>query len=357
MKRRAESSNRQSAVSIDSLRRTLLKTIPALAIAPGLFAQSPPSPVAVQKLHSFNLRVADVARSVAFYQDLFAAPIQARQGNTVFLRIGSGPHCFSVSPVQAGQPPGFAHIGLSVANFSVTSIQAQLQAFGIASAPPPQPGQSALDHAMRHWAIARGDTTELYFADIEGLVYHLTSEQYCGGSGAIGAVCERIEPAATSGMFKLVDLSHFTNFLANRDRANEFYMRVFGKQFQAYQGPSSPVIGVGDGVQFLMYVGGSQEGAPTQPGRIDHTCFSVEDFSVDGILAKLTDYGLSGVESGNAAPPMTHWVSMRMPNRGGAEGGTPEVYFADPDGIHIQLQDASYCGGGGYLGNECPLLA
>jgi hypothetical protein len=42
-----------------------------------------------------------------------------------------------------------------------------------------------------------------------------------------------------------------------------------------------------------------------------------------------------------------------MPNRGGAEGGTPELYFSDPDGIHVQLQEPSYCGGTGYLGNDC----
>jgi hypothetical protein len=50
---------------------------------------------------------------------------------------------------------------------------------------------------------------------------------------------------------------------------------------------------------------------------------------------------------------MMHYVSLRMPERGGVEGGTPEVYFTDPDGILVQLQDPSYCGGGGYLGNEC----
>ena len=44
---------------------------------------------------------------------------------------------------------------------------------------------------------------------------------------------------------------------------------------------------------------------------------------------------------------------MRMPDRDGAASGTPELYFTDPDGILIQLQDVSYCGGGGYLGDEC----
>lgn len=338
-------------------RRTLLKALPALVFSPGLLAQATPVPVAVQKLHSFNLRVTDVARSTAFYQDLFGAPVQARQGEVVYLRIGAGPRFFSLSPLQAGQQPGFAHIGLSVADFTVETVQTQLQAYAIAPATAPLPGQAALEQAMRSWTVIRGDTTELYFADLEGIVYHLTSEQDCGGSGPVGAVCDGVDPASASGMFKLVDISHFTTFLANNGRANEFYTRIFGKQYQAYQGPTSPIIGVGDGIQFLMYVGGNQEGAPTQPGRIDHSCFSVEDFSVDGILARLTEYGLTGVNSGNGAPPMSHWVSMRMPNRGGVEGGTPEVYFSDPDGIHIQLQDAGYCGGGGYLGNECAPLA
>src|SRR5262249_35093829 len=47
-------------------------------------------------------------------------------------------------------------------------------------------------------------------------------------------------------------------------------------------------------------------------------------------------------------------VSMRMENRGGAPGGTPELYFTDPDGLLMQLQDTSYCGGGGFLGDTCP---
>ena len=47
---------------------------------------------------------------------------------------------------------------------------------------------------------------------------------------------------------------------------------------------------------------------------------------------------------------------MRMENRGGAQSGTPELYFTDPDGLLMQLQDSTYCGGGGFFGNECPKL-
>jgi hypothetical protein len=50
---------------------------------------------------------------------------------------------------------------------------------------------------------------------------------------------------------------------------------------------------------------------------------------------------------------MISYVSLRMPARGGAPGGTPELYFTDPDGLLMQLQDVRYCGGGGYLGDVC----
>ena len=151
----------------------------------------------------------------------------------------------------------------------------------------------------------------------------------------------------------LVDINHFTNYMTHSPRASQFYLDLFGLQYQSFQGPNSPTVGVGDGKQFLMYVGGAQETAPTQPGRIDHVSLSVTDFDVDAILAKLTGYGLTARADASVTPALSHWVSMRMPNRGGAEGGTPELYFSDPDGLHIQLQHVDYCGGGGYLGDQC----
>jgi len=203
-------------------RRALLKTIPALAIAPALFAQVNPDPLAVRKLHSFGIRVTDVDRSVEFYQTLFGAPIQARQGDTVCLRIGDGPRFFSISPVQNSEQPSITHIGLSIAEFDVDAVIGQLTEFGFSRATMPAPGQDRLTMAMRYWINERGLTAggssygsrDLYFADIEGVVYHLSSEDHCGGGGALGNVCDTVEPAPTSGMLRLVDLSHFTNFTA-----------------------------------------------------------------------------------------------------------------------------------------------
>ncbi len=342
-------------------RRTLLKAIPALTFSSSLFAQATAQPIAVRKLHSFGLRVSDVGRSLKFYQDLFAAPVQSRQGETVCLRIGAGPGFFSLSPIQSEQQPGISHIGLSVENFNLEAVRARLDGFGIARHSATVPTQASLDVAMKSWITTRGrqeggsasGTEELFFADVEGLIYQLAPEDHCGGSGESGTVCEQLEAAPGTGLFKSVDLSHFTNFLANRDRANEFYTRIFGLGYQAYQGPTSPIIGVGDGIQFLMYVGGNQNGAPTQPGRVDHVCLGVENFDVDSIISRLENYGFGARKDPSNTPPLVHWISRRMSNRGGAEGGTPEVYFSDPDGIRIQLQDAVYCGGGGYLGDDC----
>jgi len=359
--------SKTSRVLPSSQRRNLLRAIPSLFLFPGVSAvmAQQAMPVAVRKLHSFTIRVSDLARSLSFYQDLFAAPVQARQGDEVLLRIGSGPQHFRLRPVRAGEAPGFSSIGLSVEDFDLDRVRQQLIAFGVTPGSPPEPGDPQLSMAMRSWVVERGPgeggassgTRELYFADIEGIRYHLTALDYCGGSGPQGSSCSAPEPAPAEAMFNLVDLSHFTTFLASRDRANDFYRRAFGKNYQAYQGPGAPVIGVGDGLQFLMYVGGSSTGAPASAGRIDHSCFSVTDFNVERILTQLTDYGLSPRQDANDTGPLMHWVSMRMPNRGGAAGGTPELYFTDPDGIRIQLQDPGYCGGTGYLGDQCPPLA
>lgn len=341
-------------------RRSILKAIPALGLCSPLLAQSA-TPIAVRKLHSYGMRVTDVERSLRFYQDIFGAAIQARQGDTVCLRIGDGPRFFSLTPTAPGQQPGFSHVGLGVEDFDLAAVRDQLDAFGISRRAQPGPNEASLDVAMQSWTRTRGSseggaasgTEELFFADVEGLIYQLNGMDHCGGAGELGALCERVEYSPTSGLFRSIDINHFTNFLANNARGNEFYTRIFGLGYQAYQGPSSPIVGIGDGLQFLMYVGGNQDGAPTAPGRVDHVCLSIEDFDVDGIIAKLEDYGFTAREDASSTPPLVHWISMRMPNRGGVEGGTPEVYFSDPDGIRIQVQDAVYCGGGGYLGDDC----
>jgi hypothetical protein len=79
---------------------------------------------------------------------------------------------------------------------------------------------------------------------------------------------------------------------------------------------------------------------------------NMENFNPNAVLKTLAEFGITE-RSGGATPPLRSYVTLRMPDRGGAPGGTPELYFTDPDGLLIQLQDVSYCGGGGFLGNVC----
>ncbi|MFT4861712.1 MAG: catechol 2,3-dioxygenase-like lactoylglutathione lyase family enzyme [Pseudohongiellaceae bacterium] len=348
-----------TATTLNSRRRFIqgLSVLPFCSASALAFSQAAAqSPIALAKLHSFGLLVSDVARSVTFYQAVFGASVQARHDDKVILRIGDGPRFFSISPTSAGQSPGISHIGLGLENYSLEAVVAQLQGFGL-SAIDSAPAANSLEGAMNYWVNRRANgAADLYFRDIEGISYQLSSLEHCGGSGFDGEVCTGLELSPSPGMFRLADLSHFTTFLANKDRANKFYTETFGLSYQAYQGENFPIVGVGDGLQFLMYVGGADESAPQRPGRIDHVCFNMRDFSVVGILQQLTDFGLTARMNDNDTQPLMHWVSLRMPNRGGVEGGTPEVYFSDPDGIRIQLQDIGYCGGGGYLGDSCPPL-
>jgi catechol 2,3-dioxygenase-like lactoylglutathione lyase family enzyme len=148
--------------------------------------------------------------------------------------------------------------------------------------------------------------------------------------------------------------SHCTIFGSDANRSNKFYQDLFGFSVRSYQGPTAPTLAVGPDVQFLMFTGGGAA-APARPASINHFCMNLERFNTDQILKTLDSYGIKPRENATGpVGPLRSYVSMRMENRGGAKEGTPELYFTDPDGIVVQLQDVRYCGGAGVLGDVCP---
>jgi catechol 2,3-dioxygenase-like lactoylglutathione lyase family enzyme len=329
-------------------RRLFTAGLAALTVAPRAFAQS--AAIKLRKLHCFEIRVSDVDRSVRFYQGLFGMPVQARGADRICLRIGEGPQFMAIRPVRDGEMPAITYLGYSIDGYDPDRALAALRGASFAEIDPPPITSSGIEHPMSAWIRRRGDTRELFFSDARGLIVQLADPAYCGGTGAAGDQCAAPE-AAPDGLIALNDLNHFTVFVNDGAAANRFYQETFGLSVQAYQGPRAPVTGIGDGHQFVMYAGPPRD-EPT-PASINHACFNMRDFDVDRVLGTLTDYGLSA-RGDRRTGPLMHYVSLRMPNRGGAEGGTPELYFTDPDGLLMQLQDISYCGGGGYLGNECP---
>lgn len=330
-------------------RRQLMLGLAVLPLPRIALAQNAP-PIVLRRLNCFEIRVSDVPRSVAFYQDLFGMPVQARHGDRVCLRVGEGPQFMAIRRCEDGESPAITQLGYAVADFDLVSQQQALSTLGYQEIEAPALSAPGLDNAMRQWLRQRGETMELYFADARGVIVQLSGEDYCGGAGALGTECAAPE-AAPEGMFRLHDINHFTAFVNDGAGANRYYQDTFGLEVQAYQGPNSPVTGIGDGYQFVMYAG-PFPGGEDAPANLHHGCFNMDDFDEERILAQLTDYGLTA-QGERQIGPLMHYVSRRQPDRGGAEGGTPELYFTDPDGILMQLQDRSYCGGGGYLGNEC----
>jgi catechol 2,3-dioxygenase-like lactoylglutathione lyase family enzyme len=366
--------------SID--RRQFLATLPALALTPQLVAQSQTRPqFRTTGLSQITLTVSDVKRSLEFYQGLFGMPVQARQGSTVLLRIGNGPRFIALRQAATGEKPSISALGFGVQDFSVDRALQTLAAHGITPAPAnadkPGPKQSLVRTRRQNEGGSPEGTRDLFAADPSGVVFQLHDVSYCGGSGALGNVCPMAEPSPKRGLIALKDTSHFT-IAASDPTTVPMYMDLFGLKPMVYQA-ATPAWQIGNGVHFLMFIGGGGPtrggGAASQPpaggappaGRggpggpparaagIDHACVAMDNFDPAVVTKTLVSYGLKQQDSQGRSPLVTY-ISLRMPNRGGAEGGTPELYFTDPDGLAIQIQDVKYCGGGGFLGELCPPL-
>jgi len=372
--------------SID--RRHFIAALPALALAPRVLAQAPArAPFRVNGLSQITLTVSDVARSLDFYQGLFGMPVQARQGSTVLLRIGNGPRFLALRQAAAGERPSISALGFGVQDFSVDRALQALSTHGFTAAPSdaqkPGPKQTLVrTRRANEGGSPDGSTRDLFVADPSGVVFQLHDVSYCGGSGALGNMCPMPEPSPKKGIMALKDTSHFT-IAASDPMTVPMYMELFGFKPMVYQA-QTPAWQVGNGVHFLMFIGGGgptrggaapgasgpAAGAPPAGGRgagapggggparaagIDHACVAMDNFDPAAVTKLLVSYGLKQQE-GQGRTPLVTYISLRMPNRGGAEGGTPELYLTDPDGLAIQLQDVKYCGGGGFLGELCPPL-
>lgn len=315
-----------------------------------LTALAPPlgPPIPVQSINHMTLSVSDPAASLAWYQGLFGMPIAARQGDTIVMQVGDGPQFIALGGT-GGDNPRITHLCLAVENFNDERIGQLLADNGIAA--------TGASGAMRSRVRMRGaeaggapaGTPELYFGDADGIVVQLQDTTYCGGAGLLGEAClASPEPAPGRGLLRLREFNHFTLFVSDQARSIELYQRLFGLPIDTYQG-AMPVLRVGTGKQFLALAQ-----VPQLAGRIHHASMAVDNFNVENIFALLQSYGLTVLgEAAGATGPLQTYVTLRGPDRGGAVDGTPELYFTDPDGILIQLQDSSYCGGNGYLGDEC----
>ncbi|MGY8674331.1 MAG: VOC family protein [Verrucomicrobiia bacterium] len=296
-----------------------LSLLGAIALASHSHGEAPePGTIPVTAINHMVIKVSDLERSLKWYQGLFGLPIVARQGDTVILQIGDGPQFLAIADGHSSKP-GIASLGLAAKDFDADNVVEILKAQGISSR-----------QERKH---------EVSFGDPAGIDVRLQD-------GTLPGNPNRPEPAPNRSLLSLRDFNHFTIFVPDAKRNVQFYQQLFGLGIDTYQGPM-PIIRVGPGNQFLAFVGGRSK------PYIHHACFTVEKFDPDRILGLLADYGVKPrTNKRGAAGPLESYVTKRMPNRGGAVEGTPELYLTDPDGILLQIQDVRYSGGGGYLGNK-----
>jgi catechol 2,3-dioxygenase-like lactoylglutathione lyase family enzyme len=340
-------------------RRSFLASLPALAFSPRLVAQSARPNLSIVGINHVTIRVPDLKRSVEFYQTLFGMPVAARQGTTtISLQIGKGPQSLAISQAAPGAGATIDHYCVGTINFDVDQTLSVLEKWGFTKAGERSPMKMLVRMRGPEAGGAPGGTPEIYLVDADGLVVQLQDRTYCGGAGPLGNACSSPEPAPTKGLIPLAGWSHLTMFVPDAKKSTDFYLGLFGTGVRSFQGPTAPTLAVGGNstVQFLMYTGGGAPGAAPRPASINHFCMNLEGFNVEDIQKKLESVGIKPRDTQVPGPagPMQHYVSMRMPNRGGAPEGTPELYFTDPDGLLVQLQDVKYCGGSGLLGETCP---
>jgi catechol 2,3-dioxygenase-like lactoylglutathione lyase family enzyme len=153
----------------------------------------------------------------------------------------------------------------------------------------------------------------------------ISRRELLGGLTALALAAPAVR-AAEPAVGTAAQLNHVSVFVKDVQRSVEFYQRLFGMPLLT---PQDPGVNLQVGGGFLgIYPAGDQ------PTGIHHVCFGLQDFDADSVLTKLKDAGVNGT------------IRVR--------GDTQELYFADADNVRVQLQDVSYKGGTGRLGDRDP---
>jgi catechol 2,3-dioxygenase-like lactoylglutathione lyase family enzyme len=137
-------------------------------------------------------------------------------------------------------------------------------------------------------------------------------------------------------------LHSMTLAVSDVKRSLEFYQGLFGMPIQARHGDTL-LLRVGPGPKFMALTPAGANGTV----GVSRYGIAVDDFDAERIVAILAEHGVTRATASNpsAAGPMKVLVSTR--------DNTPEILVSDPSGVIFQLQDPTYCGGGGPLGAAC----
>lgn len=310
---------------------------------PAFRSAQPVLPVRVLTLNHVSFSCVDLTRTVAWYEKVLGIPRHAFQdygggglGQTV-LRVGIDPPAYMALSQRSPQAPNTPsrrrpHFCWGIDDFNVHRILAAL----------------AEMHAPAQSVLREGTTINgVNFDGPDGAPLQFNPVIACGGVGFLGEICDTsavaVRHPGDPPPVQVRTLNHIKYYVTDLPSALAWYqkltdMRIVtyqeregGPRTAGYEGQPIPVLRIGSGPQHLALV----EGSGPEAFR-PHVGFGVEAFDPDGVVARLAEHGVEAE------------VRMR-------EGITPEILVDAPDGIRLQLQDLSYCGGTGRLGNVCNL--
>ncbi len=154
----------------------------------------------------------------------------------------------------------------------------------------------------------------------------LTRRELLGALALLATAPTELPAKAPVG--RVSQMNHVSIFVPDVKKSVAFYQDTLGLPVLTHQDPG---INLNTGVGFLGIYPAS---AGSTSGSIHHFCLGVEGFEADAVVKALKERGLA--------------ANIRM------RGETKELYFTDPDGVRVQLQDAKYIGGSGVLGDQRP---
>jgi len=136
------------------------------------------------------------------------------------------------------------------------------------------------------------------------------------------------DATAQTSLGKVTQMNHVSIFVPDVKKSVAFYQETLGLPVLTLQDPG---VNLNTGAGFL---GIYPAPTGTATGSIHHFCLGVERFDADSVVRALKERGVT--------------ANIRM------RGETKELYFTDPDGVRVQLQDTTYVGGSGVLGDRRP---
>ncbi len=296
-------------------------------------------PVRVSTLNHVSLGCADLGRTVAWYEKVLGIPRYAFQdygGGQTVLRLGSSDSpaymALSQRDAESFEAPRTRrpHFCWGIEDFNVHRIfeaLAEMPAFARS--------------VLREGTTING----VNFDGPEGAPLQFNPVIACGGVGFLGEVCDASAVAlrrqGDPPPIQVRTLNHIRYVHSDLESTLAWYLKLTdmeivgyqereeGPRTAGYEGPPIPVLRVGPGPQHIALV----EGTGPEAFR-PHVGLGVEGFDPDQVMNRLAEHGVT--------------AHMRM-----REGVTKEILVDAPDGVQVQLQDVSYCGGGGVLGNVC----